>query len=174
MLLLSPFVTKVALGDDVGRAAEGVRVVGEVAVDLVETMSRSWRSAIAQTASTVAAAGCVPVGLSGSVRTRIPGRRPSRGAAASAASSASGSGMPPASGPIGTRSDALAGERGVRGVADPRRLRDDDVAGQHREQRVDQRLAAGANRICSGVVGPRRAQYPAAAAARLGRPADRP
>ena len=69
----------------------------------------------------------------------------------------------------------LAGDRRVCGVADPARHRQHDVAGQHLQQRVEQRLAAGREHDLIG----RRLQPPAPEVAgrrlaRRRRPGDRP
>ena len=85
----------------------------------------------------------MPVGLSGSVSTSTPGRAPMPAASASAARSCAGSGTPPASRADRHADHALAGERRVRGVADPARDRQHDVARQRLQQREQQRLAPG-------------------------------
>ena len=101
------------------------------------------RAATSHTASTSGAGATVPVGLSGRVRTRIAGS--AAGRARRAERVAQGVGVGDAARLLGDRDveHALAGQRRLRGVAHPRRARQDDVARQHGEQRVEQRLAAG-------------------------------
>ena len=73
--------------------------------------------------------------------------------------SASGSGTPPASRGDRDVDHALAGERRLRGVAHPRRTRQDDVAGSTISSAYSSALLPGATTIWSGSVGsPRRSK----------------
>ena len=155
--LAQPVGDEDALGQQRGGAEQRLGLVGEVAVDLVADDEQAV--------------------LAGDVAHRLDERRGRdrarrvvgegededrrfvAGRARRAEHLAQGFGVGDAARLLGDRhvEHALAGQRGLRRVAHPRRAGQDDVAREHGEQRVEQRLAAGRD---EDAIGARRQSAP--------------
>ena len=112
-----------ALGQELGGADEALRLVGEVAVDLVADDQQARRVGDLADLADELRGGDVPVGLSGSVSTSTPGRAPMPAASRERGAQLRGVGHA-----AGLRADRhadhpLAGDRRVGGVAHPARER---------------------------------------------------
>ena len=140
------------LGQELGRAQHVAGLVREITVDLVRDQGEPVRVGDLDRAAHLAGArhgaGRV-VGKrehehagAGALPGRIGERLLERGRVGDAAGPAGGDRHTP---------DTLARERGLRGVADPGRLWQDDVAGEHRQKRPEERLAARRENYLVGV-----------------------